>query len=590
MPSNSIDNLLSSLEGLKTLFAPADAIRKERLLRSLDKRRITDSSSLIRFHEALLFMRAYPQNARLLRLTERLLTSFAGRVDQLRRAGTDLIDLNYIEVSGIAGTTITGTFSYDIARWLARRYPRALRIDWDEYKTKERLATVLPGFIPLLHEDSLVEANVPYLTWLRDVEGGAGRDLQWLLRRFEASDSSARQKGAIYDSLELPIAWDLGNSRASRTRARVQTGRTFYHNTPLIRRNEVSLPEVLASPPPDLEKLSRPDGQAMIDVLREATTVRYRELYGITHGDPDQVVKCSIGRGVEICLWGLPAERRLPLRAYAAGFTVKNGVPINYIEAICLFERAEVGFNQFYTFRDGESAWIYARVLRLLKQALGVTAISIDPYQIGFGNDEAIESGAFWFYRKLGFRPTRPELRALAESEEGKIKAKPGYRSRGRVLRRLSAGHMIYEGAWDRKPGLPPLPARSGDWDDFQVRNIGLAVAHRMATRFSGDPDKMRSASMVKLSRMLNISSAKWNNNALEDLSLVLALIPDLARWLAPEKRALVAIVRAKSGAPEWRYLRLLQRHVRLRAALIEIGSSRKGGKPGSTKAQRTPR
>jgi hypothetical protein len=575
MPSNSMDNLLSSLEGLKTLFAPADAIRKEKLLRSLSKCLIADPPSLIRFHEALLFMRAYPQNAKLLRMTERLLASFAGRVDQLRRAGTDLVDLNYIEASGIAGTTITGTFSYDIARWLADRYPGAIRIDWDEYK-KERLATVLPGFIPLLYEDSLVEANVPYLTWLREAEGGAGSDLHWLLRRFEASDSLARQKGAIYDSLELPIAWDLGNgraSRASRTGARVQTGRTFYHDTPLIRRNEVSLPEVLASQPPDLEKLPRPEGQAMIDVLREATTVRYRELYGITHGDPDHVIKCSIGRGVEIFLWGLPAERRLPLRAYAAGFTVKNGVPINYIEAICLFERAEVGFNQFYTFRDGESAWIYARVLRLLKQALGVTAISIDPYQIGFGNDEAIESGAFWFYRKLGFRPTRPELRALAESEEGKIKAKPGYRSRGRVLRRLSAGHMIYEGAWDRKPGLPPLPARSGDWDDFQVRNIGLAVAHRMATRFSGDPDKMRSASMVKLSRMLNISSAKWNNNALEDLSLVLALIPDLARWLAPERSALARIIRAKSGATEWRYLSLMQSHRRLRSAIIKLGS-----------------
>jgi hypothetical protein len=571
MPSNSIDNLLSSLEGLKTLFAPADAIRKERLLRSLNKRRITDPPSLIRLHEILLFMRAYPQNTKLFRMAERLLASFAGRVDQLRRAGTDLIDLNYIEASGIAGTTITGTFSYDIARWLAGRYPMALRIDWDEYKTKERLATVLPGFIPLLYEDSLVEANVPYLTWLRQAEGGAGSDLQWLLRRFEASDSPARQKGAIYDSLELPIAWDLGNGHASRTRARVQTGRTFYHNTPLIRRNEVSLPEVLASPPPDLENLSRPEGQAMIDVLREATTIRYRELYGITHGDPGQVVKCSIGRGIDIFLWGLPPERRLPLRAYAAGFTVKNGVPINYIEAICLFERAEVGFNQFYTFRDGESAWIYARVLRLLKQALGVTAISIDPYQIGYGNDEAIESGAFWFYRKLGFRPTRPELRALAESEEGKIKTKPGYRSRGRVLRRLSAGHMIYEGDPGRTPGAYP-----GDWEDFEIRNIGLAVADRMATRFDGDPDKMRSASVDEISRIISISRDRWNKTEkinLENLAQVLALIQDLARWPEAERSAVTRIIRAKSGVSESRYLKLLQGHPRLRKAIIGLGS-----------------
>jgi hypothetical protein len=78
---------------------------------------------------------------------------------------------------------------------------------------------------------------------------------------------------------------------------------------------------------------------------------------------------------------------------------------------------------------------------------------------------------------------------------------------------------------------------------------------------------------MVKVSRVLDISSAKWNKNALEDLSLVLALIPDLARWPAPEKNALAAIVRAKSGATEWPYLRLLQRHARLRKAMIGLGS-----------------
>jgi hypothetical protein len=39
-----------------------------------------------------------------------------------------------------------------------------------------------------------------------------------------------------------------------------------------------------------------------------------------------------------------------------AGFTLKNGVPINYIEAIGLCEWMEVGFNTFYRFRGGEAA------------------------------------------------------------------------------------------------------------------------------------------------------------------------------------------------------------------------------------------
>ena len=111
---------------------------------------------------------------------------------------------------------------------------------------------------------------------------------------------------------------------------------------------------------------------------------------------------------------GVPPQHRLPLRAYHAALIFKNGVPVAYFEGLSIFERMESGFNLYYTFRDGETAWIFARVLRLMNQLLGVTVFSIDPYQVGHKNEEGIESGAFWFYRKLGFRPGRPSLLKLA--------------------------------------------------------------------------------------------------------------------------------------------------------------------------------
>jgi hypothetical protein len=86
--------------------------------------------------------------------------------------------------------------------------------------------------------------------------------------------------------------------------------------------------------------------------------VRYRELYGTTLGDPSTVVRTDVGRGVVIHLWGLPPPRRVPLRAYVCGYTLKNGVPIHYFEAMGLCEWLEIGFNVFYTYRQGETAWI----------------------------------------------------------------------------------------------------------------------------------------------------------------------------------------------------------------------------------------
>lgn len=534
----------------------------------LGKRRFRDVYYLIRFHEALLFIRSHPQSEAAFRSAEVLLSTFAQRVDLLRKSGVDLTPMDYIEYSGIAGTVISGAFSYDIMRHLVKRYAPRVEVDWS-YQKHERLGSTLPRFLPLLYEDSLVEANIPYLTWLHAAKGGKKRgDLEWLVRRFERLEISERQKAELFDSLELRIQWDLGDSRASRTLNKRRVRQVFYHTGPLIRRSEVSLDKEFQSPPIELKKLSPKQGEAMQDMLRDATTVRYRELYGITHGDPHSVVAADVGRGVEIFLWGLPPERRLPLRAYHAGFTLKNGVPVNYIEGITICERMEIGFNTFYTFRDGESAWVYATVLRLLHQMAGVTCISIDPYQIGFHNEEAIDSGAFWFYRKLGFRPTRPELAGLMEAQEKRIATDPKYRTASRVLRRLSAGNIVYEA-----PGSSP-----GDWDRFSIRNLGLAVQQRMAREFDGDAEKIRRVSTYEAARALRMtprSLSERERRAFDDLALVLALIPDLSQWSEPEKRKVVQIIRAKAGSDESRYAHLLQNHAKLRAAIIRLGETR---------------
>jgi hypothetical protein len=562
----SLDSLLSQLEDAKVSFGAGEEARTKRLLAALGRRRFSDAESLVRFHESLLFIRAFPQSPDVYLLTEELLSSFAERVEQVRLSGADLTAFDYIESSGIAGTTSSGTFSYDIARWLADRYSSKVDVNWEKYDKKQRLGAVLPRFLPLLYEDSLVEANVPYLAWLRAGKARDESDLKYLLRGFESLSISAKQKTELYDLLELPVKWSLDKSRATRTRNMRRARKVFYHTGPLIRRSDVSLAEEFDSPHIPLKKLSRAEGELMLDMVRATTTVRYRELYGITHGDPETMMRANIGRGVEVYLWGLPPARRLPLRAYHAGFTLKNGVPINYIEGISLFERMELGFNTFYTFREGETAWVYARVLHLLHQIAGVTCFSIDPYQIGFNNEEAIESGAFWFYRKLGFRPTEEGLIKLVETEEKKIRDNREYRTPARVLRRLSTKHMVYEIAG----------ASEGAWDRFQVRHLGLEVQRRAAKEFRGDAEEIYNASADEAARSLAIERQDFNElerQAFDKLAFLLVLIPDLDRWSAEEKSHIVNIVRAKAGADESRYARLLQSHNALRDAVIKIGS-----------------
>ena len=140
----------------------------------------------------------------------------------------------------------------------------------------------------------------------------------------------------------------------------------------------------------------------------------------------------------------------------------------------------------------------------------GVTAFSLDPYQIGYENEEGIESGAFWFYRKLGFRPVRPEVLQLTLKEEEKLKTRKGYRTPAATLRKLAASPMIFE----------LDSARSGDWDRFQIRKIGF--------------------------------KAQQDKNVLSTLR---------------------KIAQAKLGAEEVTCLRLMQKDEKLRSEIIKLGS-----------------
>jgi len=533
------------------------------LLHRLARQQFKDPAALIRFHETLLFLRAYPQSTEIARRCNLLLKGIPERIKSLERSGIDTSQFVNPEVSGIAGTFVTDCFSFNIVRWLSERYPSQLVLDWEWFEDEERLASIWPRFMPLLEEEAQVEANVPYLDWLRAARNGK-QELPWIIEQFEHLMLSEAEKAELYDSLKLYVRW-TPSFRASRTGMRLKVRKLFTHQDKLIPRSAVDLDKELRTVAPTSTKLSAGQGRRILDLARETSTLRYRELFGFTHGDEKRVLKASLGRGVDLFVMGVPPGDRLPLRAYHAAMIFKNGIPIGYFEGLSLFDRMESGFNLYYTFREGETAWIYARTLKVFRQLLGITAFVLDPYQIGYKNEEGIESGAFWFYRKLGFRPTSQKIRKLTEREEAKIARRDSYRTPPGILRQLATSPLIFE--LDEN--------RSGDWDRFSVRAIGLSVQRRMAAKHQGSAIRIREESVKLISQMLAIKRADLEkfSSALSDFAVVLALVPDLRDWSKQEKEAVVRIIQAKANADEARYLRLMQRHSKLRSAFIKLGS-----------------
>lgn len=484
MVRDKIPNLLDQLDELKTQFTPEAARRIERLLKQLSRKTFKDTDLLFRYHEILLFLRAYLHNSSIMRTVESELRGFANRVSFLEQEGIDPAPLQHPEWSGIAGTSVTDTFSFYIVRWLLKRHASQVALDWDWFEDENRLGETWPRFMPLLEEDASVEANVPYREWLAAARGRRS-ELTWLIEQFDKLPKPDKERAELYDSQQLYVRW-TPRFNVSRTGMRLPAKNLFYHDSPLIQRRDIDLRKELSQPAPKLKQLSPTQGEKALDMAREASTIRYRELFGFTHGDPNHVYRVELGRGVELFLAVLLPEHRLPLRSYHAAMIYKNGVPIGYFEGLSLFERMESGFNLYYTFRDGETAWLYARTLNVMHHFARVTAFSLDPYQIGFENEEGIESGAFWFYRKLGFRPTQPDALQLALKEEEKLKTREGYRTPAATLRKLARSPMIFE--LDEK--------RRGDWDRFQIRNIGFKAQRGLSKQ-----EKQALAQFVKGSR-----------------------------------------------------------------------------------------
>jgi hypothetical protein len=510
--------LLDRLDDWKRRFGPPETGELERLLRRISRVRFDSALELIRLHESLLFLRAYPRAPEVARLADAILADFRHRIARL----ADLTAFEDPEVSGIAGTSLTAVFSREVASALARRYSRSLAIAWDRYDDSARMGPAAARLIPALREDWPVEAHVPFDRWVAAARRPRQSGLAFLLERLGAGPEGAER----FEAMAPPLTWQV-EPRVSRSSMRLPVRRFFCHDAPLLRRADIDLASELAAPKILVSRVSRAAAGRVLDLILDTSAMRYRELYGFSHPEQSAVYHADAGRGLEIYFFGVPPRWRLPLRAYHGGMFFKNGVPAGYVELLSLCERAEIGFNLYYTFREGESAWIYARLLHLFRQQLGVTVFSVDPYQIGHENSEAIDSGAFWFYRKLGFRPALPAIAALAAREERRMGENPGHRSSRRTLERLAAGHMLYESAG----------SIAGAWDRFTARDLALRLARE------SDP-----------------------------LAALCAGLPGAEEILA-----------AKSRGRESRYLRLTQRHGRFRGRAIHWGSpaGAQNGAPG---------
>ena len=293
--------------------------------------------------------------------------------------------------------------------------------------------------------------------------GSPQADGAFFLRRLRTAIPDSPLFERVVDDLGLSFRLSSGPETPARTREHLAATRPVFHTAPL-RRGRPDLVGELASgrlAPLAVEEISGRRAERILELTRDAMVTRSRDLDAFAYGSAEDVRLVTWEDGLQFAVIGVRPERRLLLEAVYAFLTLKNGVPAGYVLNSALFGSAEIAFNVFEAFRGVEAAQVYARVLATVRLVFSASAFTIFPYQLGDGNDEALDSGAWWFYQKLGFRPRAPQVVTLMNRELERQRRDPSSRSSRSTLARLSKENLFLHLGRERRDviGEVPLPA-----------------------------------------------------------------------------------------------------------------------------------
>ena len=216
--------LVSALSFLASQFTRAARLEKRRLLAALATTPVGDAAHLVRLHETLCFLQAYPDDREVLDRVDGLLRELPTRIRALGPRGQARL-----RDTGIAGSTLEYPYGLPMSRWLAARLGPSVDIGWDGVEDQEKIAEALDLLVTPSESDAFSEGGFTVRRWL-DVARAGRRltDLQVLIEAFDRAPLDAGMRDWLFDSLGLPVRATFGVPRLSRTGAKRPVERVAF--------------------------------------------------------------------------------------------------------------------------------------------------------------------------------------------------------------------------------------------------------------------------------------------------------------------------------------------------------------------------
>lgn len=430
---NTLKQHITALQQVYHKFDESSNASKRTLLELIRLLPLPLNKSLLEYYNMLMFVCAHPFDAEILASAENELQRIALCVKKSTRADKK----KYVN-SGLPHTAVVSTFSHDLLKWMRDNKNYTVHLD-SFAATKEKINTALQFTLPAIEKEiTTLDLSINQLFEKLGVSK-EGR-IEFLLNEFDKLEQQTYIKDDYFNGLGMYVNVQTKNQSLSKAFNRITPTNVYFQKDIIKNFDHLAL---FNSPLPKPKKLNVQQLRELDEAIKNALMVLQRETDPVTYIDETSIRLYELERGISIAIYGMKPERQLPLESYVGYTLFKNGFPAAYGGGWVFGKRSLFGINIFEAMRGGESGYMMCQLLRVYRQAFGVDYFEVEPYQYGKGNPEGIQSGAFWFYYRFGFRPVDAQLRLLAEEEAGKIAATKGYRSSEEVLKRFTQSNIV---------------------------------------------------------------------------------------------------------------------------------------------------
>ncbi|MEP7256609.1 MAG: hypothetical protein ABI666_12590 [Ferruginibacter sp.] len=548
---------VEQLSSLKGNYTPGVVQQKIKLLERLVFCPFINTTLFKTYHESLLFLCSQPDNSRVYQLAQEGLEKIKTIIEKKikRYPSSKHASLNG---TGIYGTELVCSFSYEIARWLSDNFGNDVSLHSNNSNT-EQVSKILGLFLPGMEYQEITQTNCNLQQRVQKLTGKKNKtaSLRWLLDTMKADTKKETLRNVLYEQLQVYIRWKLKQPFYSRTFLRSLPQKTVYQEeaAPVIKNYKAFVRKKIK--PPVI--LTPADQFLLLNVARTSLALLYSETDPVTFGDIKTVKYFNLENGISIALYTMEPSKRFTIESYIGYMAFKNSVPVAYGGGWLFGERCKIGINIYPAFRAGNSALLFASILGLYHQYLGAKRFVVKPYQFGKNNPDGLRSGAFWFYYKLGFRPTDEILQNIATVEQYKKQTIPKYKTPLKILKQFTGSPV--ELVLDKKA-----------FPSFDASIVSKFITHYAINNFAGNRQDARQYCAKKLINIVRKTLPKKLtpyqleilNSQAAWFAVLFASNEKAAGWTATEIQQLTRLLLSKYEADEINYVNYLRQHKKL--------------------------